>query len=73
MENKCVCNSNNRLQTTAKITVPTAGGYTFTFYVKGHKSSYSSFFYTIQVHILMKEIIPYKPQVFGKRLEHLDH
>ena len=28
-------NSNNRLQTSAKITVPTAGSYTFTFYVKG--------------------------------------
>ena len=28
-------NSNNRLQTSAKITVPTAGSYTFTCYVKG--------------------------------------
>ena len=28
-------NTNNRFQTSAKITVPTAGSYTFTFYVKG--------------------------------------
>jgi aryl-phospho-beta-D-glucosidase BglC (GH1 family) len=40
-------NSNNRLQTSAKITVPTAGSYTFTSYVKGEAGQLiSPYFFT---------------------------